>query len=432
MANTNDEDELFDLLDQMLKSEEESNDSNVENGSQEDDILSLLDDGILNNTTLDSTDDDTEVRYSERDNSVSSNDDDIFSMDSLFGSEDSTSTNLSNTENTKNPENISDIFSDVLGAVSSLEDPLEDISDLIPDINDSKSAKKNKILNELDQNHISDNKKKNFFAKLFGNIKDKTDEEYEKQIQAEQEQKLKKEENKKIKAAQKKEDKAKKQEAANERKKAKAATKNEAIKEKNERKAQKLEEKKKRLEEESKQYEGRINKVGASIVMAFAMVGLIVVIAGTNSFSYKNSIINATKYLDKQKYNKAYNEVAGLEIKDKDEELYHKIYTIMIVNKELNSYTNYSAMNKYPEALDSLLKGISKYEKYIEKGKTLGVESDLNNVKKQIVVALKDDFQLSEKDAYELLKIEDPLEYGDSVYKAASIKLENKQFTKNK
>lgn len=432
MANTNDEDELFDLLDQMLKSEEESNDSNVENGSQEDDILSLLDDGILNNTTLDSTDDDAEVRYSERDNSVSSNDDDIFSMDSLFGSEDSTSTNLSNTDNTKNPENISDIFSDVLGAVSSLEDPLEDISDLIPDINDSKSAKKNKILNELDQNHISDNKKKNFFAKLFGNIKDKTDEEYEKQIQDEQEQKLKKEENKKIKAAQKKEDKAKKQEAANERKKAKAATKNEAIKEKNERKAQKLEEKKKRLEEESKQYEGRINKVGASIVMAFAMVGLIVVIAGTNSFSYKNSITNATKYLDKQKYNKAYNEVAGLEIKDKDEELYHKIYTIMIVNKELNSYTNYSAMNKYPEALDSLLKGISKYEKYIEKGKTLGVESDLNNVKKQIVVALKDDFQLSEKDAYELLKIEDPLEYGDSVYKAASIKLENKQFTKNK
>jgi hypothetical protein len=111
-----------------------------------------------------------------------------------------------------------------------------------------------------------------------------------------------------------------------------------------------------------------------------------------------------------------------MDIKDEDIEIYDKIRTVMYVNKQLNSYNYYNALNQYPQALDSLLKGLSRYEKYIELATMLGIETDLNYVREQILAELKNVFGLSEKEAMKIISNDNQAEYSVKVY---DIVLEN-------
>ncbi len=167
--------------------------------------------------------------------------------------------------------------------------------------------------------------------------------------------------------------------------------------------------------------EGRINRVGASFVFLFFAALAALVVFGSNQFTYANSIKNAGNYFDRQKYNKAYHEVSGLEIKMKDEEIYNKIMTVMFVNKELNSYNNYFGIQHYEEALDSLLKGLKRYDKYIALARELGIESDLRYVRRQILAELKRTYNITEKKALQLNSIEDQEEYSSKVIHAAKV-----------
>ena len=91
----------------------------------------------------------------------------------------------------------------------------------------------------------------------------------------------------------------------------------------------------------------------------------------------------------------------------------------MFVNKELNSYNNFYAIGLYPEALDSLLKGLERYDKYLQDAESLGIESDLNYVRRQILGELKRSFSMTEKDAAELNAIKDQEEYSERIREKA-------------
>ena len=91
--------------------------------------------------------------------------------------------------------------------------------------------------------------------------------------------------------------------------------------------------------------------------------------------------------------------------------------TVMFIQKELNSYQNYLDINMYPEALDSLLKGLKRYDKHIKTAADLGIKSDLDYVKEQILDKLDKQFNITEKEASAL---------NDSVYQTQySIKVIN-------
>jgi hypothetical protein len=93
--------------------------------------------------------------------------------------------------------------------------------------------------------------------------------------------------------------------------------------------------------------------------------------------------------------------------------------TVMFVNKQLNSYNNYYSLGKYPEALDSLLKGLKRYDKYIELATMLGIKTDLDYVRTQILAELKNKFDLSEREALKINRINDRKEYSLKIYEAA-------------
>ena len=182
-----------------------------------------------------------------------------------------------------------------------------------------------------------------------------------------------------------------------------------------EKKARKLEEAKLLLEEMEST---RINRAGASIVFIFFAMIAVVIVVGTSIFSYSLSIRNAEYEFNRDEYTLAYNEIYGLEIKDEDIVLYDRIMTVMYVQKQLNSYYNYYGLNDQPKALDSLLKGLQRYEKYIELAVDLEVDGDLDSVRKKILTEIDSTFALTEQEAMEIIQSDSQAEYSKKVYDA--------------
>lgn len=263
--------------------------------------------------------------------------------------------------------------------------------------------------------------KPSIWKRLFGNLKD---EKWEKQKEKEEKleaEKLAKAEAEKAKAAEKESESGEEEPKPDpkELKKAeKQAKKEEKAKRKEEKKAEK--QKLKELAELDDADEGRINRVGAAIVFIFFGIIAVFVIIGTNIFSYNTSISQATAYFEEDKYNSAYDALWGLEIKEKDAELYSKVQMVMYLNKQWNSYENYTNIRMYPEALDSLLKGIQKYDSHIDDAKELEVSADYKKIRNEILSELKEEYGLTEKEAYKLISIENQAAYSQKVIQLAN------------
>lgn len=164
--------------------------------------------------------------------------------------------------------------------------------------------------------------------------------------------------------------------------------------------------------------EGRIHPAGAAIVFLLFGTLAVILLVTTKKFSYSQNIRNASKYFDRKEYSQAYNAIAGLDLQDEDVELYNKIETVMFVNKELESFYNYYNIRKYPEALDSLLKGLKRYEKYTELATMLGIKEDMDYVRNQIIEELYQVFSLTEEEAMEIISTENRTDYSKAVYEA--------------
>lgn len=263
------------------------------------------------------------------------------------------------------------------------------------------------------------------WKRLFGNLKDEKWKKAKEKEAQEEEERLKKEAE--AKEAEKAageggegEGEEGKEVDPKEAKKAeKLAKKQEKARLKEERKAEKA-----RLKELAQQEEdedqGRINRVGATIVFVFLGLVCAGIIVGTNAFSYKSSVRRAEVYFKEQQYTEAYNQLAGLAIEKKDMELYQKVRTVMYVNKELNSYYNYTNLRLYAEALDSLLKGLEKYDVYSEDAIELEVIDDLDKLRNKILDTIENEYNLTEDEAYKLIQEEDQAKYSKEVIDIAN------------
>jgi len=357
------------------------------------------------------------------------------------------------------PPTIGEVFSDALKMVSSLNDPENDIMpDLsLPETDEAyekkrkkekkKAEKKEKKMKKKNKKKSDEDEAKNqadseegfeqvkqpkvsFIKRIFGNVHD------EKTRQKALERKKKEEEAATSKDKQESKKggilsklfKGKKTSSGNEKEEDKDVNDEKQESRSDKRKAKRAErkEKKKKKKEidqvidEIEEDEGRINRVGASIVFIFFGLIAATMLVGTNISSYSLSVQHAGDYFESKKYTEAYNEIYGINLKDEDKVIYDKIMTVMFVNKQLNSYHNYTYLGMYPEALDSLLKGLDKYEKYIELATMLDISEDLDYVREQILAELRDVFDLSEKEAMDIISIEDREEYSKKIYNIAA------------
>lgn len=334
-----------------------------------------------------------------------------------------------------NDEDSGEVSFDEAGVVHTEEqlpvfNPLEEMGS--PEVLQDDEIKQEKPSKKSKQVKKEKSDKNGFFGtifhKLFANIP-LTEEEIAAIPTPEQEEAAKKE--KEAEAAKKKEDKkaaadaAKKKKAEDAKKKAADNKAKKAAKDAAKKAAKKEAELKRLRAEALEKPEGKINKAGAIIIFLFFIVAAAVVIVGTNIFSYDISIADATYKFGKHRYTEAYEGIRGLNIKEKDMELHDKIYTVMFVNKQLNSYNNFFAMGDYSSALDSLIKGLSRYDKYIALARQLGIHTDLDYVRKQIMAELQSVYGVDEREALELMDMTDRQDYSERIYSAVS-KLDTK------
>lgn len=443
--NYQDEDNFDDDLNDLLNSLDIAN-SNIDNTEKEDELLPNVNSEkpAPNNNKVKDEPVKDESEYEEPENEALDDDftsllqqislddpvtADVKAINDLLSGEAAAPKNKSNM-----PSDVGEVFSDALKAVSSLKDfdiDEESILNQIPEIKDKgkkagKSKKQKKAGNKpKNGNPEQEKEKKSLFQRLFGNIKNKNAQEMQsdsKLTQAQAASPVKEKPKKEAKKG-KKPKKAKKgsapeeiDNALDEKKQGKDKKDN-----KKDNKKDKTEKKKKTKEiiqviDEIEEDEGRINRLGATIVFIFFGLLVMLLLVGTKAVSYTLNIQSATNYFDKQKYTQAYNEVYGIEIKDEDIEIYDKIMTVMFVNKQLNSYNNYYSLKEYPQALDSLLKGLSRYNKYIELATMLGIKTDLDYVRQQILAELDNVFNLSEKEALDMIDYDSMEEYSKEVY----------------
>lgn len=322
----------------------------------------------------------------------------------------------------KDSIDVDDIFQDALSAVgySGNDDDDDFAYDPIGSFVDGEEEEDVSMIPATDP--MTAEKRKNakkeksgpgFLARIFGNVvTDATAEEEERERQEEAAalaKKAKKKEEKKQQAEASKEEKAQLAQEEKERKKQLKA-------EQAARKAEEKEEKKRlkeerKAEEEAHEVVGKINPVGAAVVIIFFATIAVLTIFGSMLLSRNSNMSNAENLFASGEYMKAYDTINAANLVDEDDVLYKRIRLCSQVQKEVNSFNNYTAMGKKLEALDSLVKGIRHYDLNLAEAGSLNITGQLENLKSQLVTALSTDFGVSEEEARRLVAIEDRVEY---------------------
>lgn len=251
-----------------------------------------------------------------------------------------------------------------------------------------------------------------FLKRIFGNIiTEQTAEEEEKERLAEKAAQAKKaaeKEEKEKQAAVSKEEKAQLSQKEKERKKQLKA-------EQAAKKAEKKEEKKRIKAEQdaeaAKEVVGKINPIGAAIVIIFFVTIGALTIFGSKLLSRSSFLSQAENYFANGEFLQAYDMISNVNIKKDDEELYRRIRICSQMQKEVNSYANYTKLGMKLEALDSLVKGIGYYDMNRAEAESLKVLGELNSLESQVAASLYNDFGISETQARELLSLQDQAEY---------------------
>lgn len=248
---------------------------------------------------------------------------------------------------------------------------------------------------------ISDKKKKKSFMDiLFGD-------DDEDALTPEQEAELAKEKEEKLQAKKAKKEQQKAQKAKDDAQKKTEKTARLAAK-----KAARKAEDERILAEDGP--EKKLNKPLVVIIMIFFLAIGGCVIAGTGIFDYVLVVTKATDYFERQKYSMAYREILGAELREQDQELEDKIYTVMYVQRQYEAYENYVSMNRPDLALDALLQGLSKYDLYYDDAVALEIVEDLDTAKANIIAALDSTYGIKEENAMELLQ-SDNAEYNQQI-----------------
>ncbi len=209
--------------------------------------------------------------------------------------------------------------------------------------------------------------------------------------------KAKKTEKKEAKAAKKAEAKADKQVKKNQAKEM-AVVKKAAKKDKQEQI---------RLEEEAEDAkERKVTKNQVAVVAIILILLGVTVVFGTQQFNYHMVVTRATTYFEMQKYKKAYDQIVGVEVKDRDQQIKDKIYCVMYVQQQIDSYHNFLKLQMYENGLDSLIKGLRKYDKHYEEAKELGIEKDLDYLRETILSELTVEYHLSEAQVNEWMQLD--------------------------
>ena len=285
------------------------------------------------------------------------------------------------------------------GDLADIEDIGENPGEPVKKVKQPRKKAEKKKKAEIEEEE-TEHKKKTISEILFGEP-DEDDLEEEALFE---EKKAKKEAEKKKKQAEREAKKEEKDAAKQEMLTAKQAKDKAKQKEKADKKRQKDEAYAAELEAEKDQKKVSTPTVIVVFVLFFALAAGVVL--GTNQFNYSQVIRKAANYFERQRYRLAYDEVSGVEVKEKDQDLKDRIYTVMYVERLYESYENNMKLGRPDKALDALLRGIEKYDEHYDEAVELDIVKDIDSCRDKIINALWNTFGITEETAYQILAME--------------------------
>ena len=371
----------------------------VDSSDSEEDVNQLLDLISKDYTNEDEDDEEEPLVY---DDDSSDNEESYLQEPevSLFSEDDDESVFEDDKEEKGDKANTSldDIFNDALSAIQFEDSGKKEESEpeAIPsDIQgDLEEPPVQMVETAEPEKELKQAKGDGFWKRTFGNIiTEQSAEEEQKERELEEADAKKKAE---LKAETKKQQEKEREEKAEEKQKI-AEQKNLEKAEKKEKKRLAKEEKKQRKAElAAAEVVGKINPVGATIVMVFFGVVCLSVLLGSKIFSYSSSINNAGQEFENRDYKAAYEALAGVNVSKSSEELKDKVRICMQLQRELDSYNNYYKMKMYLESLDALAKGIRSYDENKDKADTYEIMTQYNELEAKLAEALYNEFGVTE------------------------------------
>ena len=149
------------------------------------------------------------------------------------------------------------------------------------------------------------------------------------------------------------------------------------------------------------------------VFMIFLLVASVValIMVGTNLFGYANHLKDAKNAYSKKHYSEAFSYVSGLEMKKKDEEIYHKYQVMALVSSELEAYESFMDAKLYDLALDCLVRTVGRYEKYSEDAEIYGCIDELNALELEAETILGETFGVTKQEALDFYSYKSRKEY---------------------
>ncbi len=147
----------------------------------------------------------------------------------------------------------------------------------------------------------------------------------------------------------------------------------------------------------------------AAFLFALSILGVILVI-----YAYVPSAIekgNARKAFYNKDYYEAYELLVGKELNDSDAILLDKVTCILKMQRKLDSYNNYIAIEKELEALNALVEGVRLYEECYTYANALSIGDEVNAIYNEIIIILNGKYGVSEDVAKEINTAETDEEY---------------------
>jgi hypothetical protein len=153
--------------------------------------------------------------------------------------------------------------------------------------------------------------------------------------------------------------------------------------------------------------------------MIWVMVGSLValVLLGVNIIKYNTPIANAKSLQNQGHYAEAFNQLTGLDIKEKDMEMYNQLAVLATVDSEINAYESFSKADKADKAFDSLICAAGRCYINEEDAEIFGCLGQLEILKKSVSNELEEKYNMTYEEALEMYKIRHRNDYTLALYK---------------
>lgn len=155
------------------------------------------------------------------------------------------------------------------------------------------------------------------------------------------------------------------------------------------------------------------------VFMIWVMVGslMALVLLGVDMISYNNSISSAKSLQNKGHYAEAFTELNGLEIKEKDMEVYYQLAILATVDSEFNAYEVFAKAEVEDKAFDSLICAAGRCYANKEDAERYGCLGQLEILKKTVSNELEGKYHMTYEEAIELYTMRFRDDYTVALYK---------------